>query len=396
MKGTVLLYYIGMISYILFFMNTEVIWTVPLFLFWGMLSMIILTFLLCLSVPKYTIKQLIFISIIFVIVLISGYNCKRLILFYSSFALIIGAKDMVFRKLLYCHFICIFLLLFVSYTGSQIGMIKDFTTYESYDKDLLPGNSGIRHSLGYVWPTGFGIHASFVCLVWFLLRKGKLGFISIALFLFLSYLSMAKCNCRQGVLGIVTLIFFSFLLRFKITRNYLSRLSLFAVFFIPVCFVFSLCATLLYDESNLTWIIFDLLIGNRLRLGQAAVEKYGISMFGQYFEMTGGDSGLLEYNYIDNSFIQSLVLGGWLVTIIMVGIYTFTSYNAYKRQDLPFVVAIIFSGLSGLSSQYTFQLMCCPLMIALFAKLGDKKFCKKYEKRRFKESDTRVDTRVLS
>lgn len=94
-KEMPILYAIGLVSFILCFLEIELSWSYPMRAF-KYLSLATITVHLLLWLRNYSSKQLLFIILALFIVGITGYNSHQLDLLYLSFALVIGAKDIDF------------------------------------------------------------------------------------------------------------------------------------------------------------------------------------------------------------------------------------------------------------------------------------------------------------
>lgn len=368
-KEMPILYAIGLVSFILCFLEIELSWSYPMRAF-KYLSLATITVHLLLWLRNYSSKQLLFIILALFIVGITGYNSHQLDLLYLSFALVIGAKDIDFFKILKVCFITGFVICLISIIGSWVGLIENKAYHISIDTmDMMGADSTKRYSYGFVWPTACGIHISFVCLVYWLIKRGLLNMMEILLFIFAFWFVFEINKTRQASLIILMMVLLS--VYFKSLKSRLhkpSKLLLkILVFSIPFCAALSLFTTLAYDEGDLFWVAVNLIFSNRLELGLDAIEQYGIPWLGQYILMVGADAGMMEYNYVDSSYVQAYLLWGVVLTTVLILIYVKMNLSAYKRRDVVFLFAVLLAGLSGISSQYLFQIYHCPLLLALFA-----------------------------
>lgn len=386
---TRIFYYIGLVSYMLYLLNVELIWSIPLGYGFMILSLLCLTIHLPLAILNYQGKSLIILFLVFLLSLLVGYNSQQLYLFYTSFLLVVGAKGIRFRSILKIHLFTGFILFLISFIGSKMGLIQDKVFYTDIMSERLLAGS-VRHSLGYVWPTGVAIHLSFLCLSYWLLKKGKLNIVEILLFIYAFRIVFFDTDTRQAGGCILVLLLFTLLLKIMRNKDWIKVKKYFFPFILSIPFfaILSIWVTIAYDESDLMWVATDLATSGRLHLGQDAILKYGIPLLGQYFEMLGADVSAFNYNYIDSSYVQSLVLWGVVMTILLVLVYLVISFKAYKRHDMPMLLAILVAGVSGVTSQYLFQIMSCPILLALFAKHQSLSLKIKHEKRRIKEADS--------
>ena len=73
------------------------------------------------------------------------------------------------------------------------------------------------------------------------------------------------------------------------------------------------------------------------------------------------------YNYLDNSYVQSLVIYGLIYTFLFVVGYVVICWKAFNRKDYFLMYSILFAGISGLIAQHFIEIYMNPFLIALFA-----------------------------
>jgi len=235
--------------------------------------------------------------------------------------------------------------------------------------EMMGADSTKRYCYGYVWPTDCANHISFLSLVYWLKKRGLLNMIEMLSFIFAFWFVFEINKTRQASLIILIMILLSIYLKYLERRQRIpSKLFLKSLIFsIPFFTIISMYATLAYDEGDVSWVVINIIFSNRLALGLDAIEQYGIPWLGQYILMVGGDSGMMEYNYVDSSYVQAYLLWGVVLTTVLILIYVKMNLSAYKRRDAVFLFAVLLAGLSGISSQFLFQIYFCPLLLALFA-----------------------------
>lgn len=362
-------YYLGLVTYMLNLLRGELLWHIPLIEIMMFVSLICLTVHILFVINLYKPISLIFLGVIFCLCIIVGINCHQLYFFYTSFLLVFGAKGILYNKILTIHFAVGASIFLLSVIGAKIGFIKNVLIYRSEISDFALPNIGAsaRQSLGFVWPTAVAIHASFVLLCYWLIRKGKTNVIDLFIYVLCAFFLYKDTDTKQTIITIILLPLFSWLIA-KFRSNQIKNIYLILCYSIPVLAIVSLWMTLAYDSSDEFWVAANIVFTGRLELSQDAVVKYGIPLWGQYFEMFGAEVHSYFYNYIDSSYIQSLVLWGWLMTILLITVYVYICKQAYKRHDIPLLYAVIVAGLSSVTSQDLFQIVHCPILLALFAK----------------------------
>lgn len=362
-----LLYYIGLMSYLLFFLNVEISWNYPGILF-KYSSFVFLSLHLLQVFRLYNNKVQLMLFVTFLIIVVVGVKSEQLAPLILSYELIIGAKGIDFKSILKVHFIVSLTICLISIVGSSIGVIDNVVVNMSDEVNLISA-SGNRYSYGYVWPTGCAIHISFLCLSFWLLKNAIIGMKGILSFCFCIFFVLYYPQARQASFIILLLLLASVYLTFlNKTQKSPPKSLLYFLIISPLLFaIISLYCTIAFDEMDYTWMIANVLFSGRLSLGQDAINEYGITMFGQHIEMIGGDVNMDDYNYVDSSFVQAPLIWGVVLFVILLLIYEYISYQAFRRNSFAFLFAIAMAALSSVTSQYFFQIKFCPLLLALFA-----------------------------
>ena len=317
------------------------------------------------SLKNYSIKGIFIITMTFVLLMIIGINCNQMIGMLINFLLLFGAKDVDFRKILRVYIwvgggFCI-----VTVLASKMGIILNHIDYRISTYDVV-----VRQSLGYGWSTNMANHVFYIILAYFyyigrtLKIKEVLFIFSIALYVFLETDSRLSFFLI-GTLILISLVYKNNYIKTIITSKALIRIFVFSV---PFFAVLSVWAAFSYDNSNIIWIAINAILSERLRISNEAIDSTGFPLFGQVYEMYGSvrDDGI-AYNYIDNSYLQSFLIWGVILTIIIVLIFTHLSMKAQKRRDYLYIYSIFLASISGLISQHFIEFYMNPFILSLLA-----------------------------
>lgn len=361
------LYYAGMVSYLLFFLNVEISWSYSGIPF-KYLAFLLLSVHLLQVLSLYSRKEQFLLLLTLLLVSMVGLIAEQLAPLLLSFELIVGAKGIEFKNILKVHFLVSVSICLVSVVGSSLGLIDNVVVDLSNEVDLF-ADSTKRYSYGYVWPTACAVHISYLCLTYWLIKNSHIGLEGLFCFIYAVYFVLFYPQARQASFIIILIIFVSLYLRIKSRhQRHPHKFFLFFLLISPIVFAaFSLFATIQFDGFDSTWLIVDILFSGRLRLGQEAIDEYGITLFGQHIEMIGGDVNMNDYNYVDSSFVQAPLIWGIVLFAILILAYEYIAYHAFKRNDYSLLFAIAIAALSSVTSQYFFQIKFCPLILALFA-----------------------------
>ena len=363
-------YFVGLITYVLYYANKELIWNIPIFTEY--ISLFSLSIHFCLVLFKYRGREILGLFLILILVIISGISSKQLLLLYLSYLLVVGTKGISIRNILCVYFLTSISICLISVIGSSIGLIQNKIIQLSLDSmEMLGSGNTDRYCYGYGWPTGCAIHISYICLTYFLFKRGALKLFDFTAFFFAFLFVYIYTQSRQPSVIILFLLMSSVYIKYINKGNGPNNfLMLLLSLSIPLFAVLSIYATLKYDNSNLFWIAANALLTGRLSLGQDAIDTYGFKWFGQEIKMYGADVNDFYYNYVDCSYLQSLLIWGTLLTIVLILVYIIISIRALKSKNISLLFAIFYAGLSSVFSQYLFQLYFCPLLLFAFADSG--------------------------
>lgn len=326
--------------------------------------------------PKYNTLQNLMIILAFILVVLIGISTQRFETLYSMFALVVGAKGINFKSIVKVYFVTgsIFSLsvILMSYLGliENLGFVSDGHGVSESDT--------IRYCMGYIWPTDFATHVFFVLFAYWILKDGRMTILSLILFFIIIYMVYRLSDSKLGSGCMLLLVIFSLVLKI---RKWLSLKypgfgidsfikKILWMSYIPVLFSIMTYATYSFDSTDPQWIATDVVLSSRLSISQDALDKEGFTWFGQEYEMVGGDAVKELYNYIDSSYLQSLVIYGIVFSILLLLLYMYITCQAYNRRDYVLLYAIIVAGISGAIAQHFLQIFMNPLWLAVTAQFA--------------------------
>jgi hypothetical protein len=286
---------------------------------------------------------------------------------FLSFSLVFGAKGLDYNNILNIYYKTGLVFCLTTLLLCYLGFIVNITD-NGTERDLA-SYGGIRNSFGYVWPTNLANHVFFICLAFWLYKRGQLKIVEILFYLLTSAWLIKYADARLGAGCIILIIFFSLFLYIRkyIPRTFSNLMGWIVILWIPAAFALSMWIVNEYDSNDIYWIGVDTILSGRLRVGSDTLMEEGITLWGQKVKMYGGNQSGDLYNYIDSSFLQAIIIYGVLFTIILLVCFVYLSYKAYKRGDTVLLMAVFISGLSGLVAQHFLQIFMNPLLIALVA-----------------------------
>lgn len=222
--------------------------------------------------------------------------------------LVFSARDIDFRKLLGTFSASTFLVLCLTIYASQQGIIANM---------FMNADSGYRFSLGFNY-VSFASQRLFFALCTYLMFRGKrVSYLELsALLLATIYMYRQTSTTSPFYLSILILTYALFSIKifkkeFIIENFWLSKIATYA-FIIALMLTLYFC---FYSSGDIFRLV-DQFTHNRLRLSVEGFQNFGVSWLGQPISFTTLDmfgNFTSNYNFIDSSFVQLLVIDGLVV-----------------------------------------------------------------------------------
>ena len=244
--------------------------------------------------------------------------------------LVFSARDIDFRKLLGTFSAATFLVLCLTIYASQQGIIANM---------FMKADSGYRFSLGFNY-VSFASQRLFFALCTYLMFRGKrISYLEL-LVLLLATIYMYQQTSTSSPFYLSILILTYALLSIKIFKkefiigNFLSKALAQYGFIVALAVILYFC---FYSSDNLFHLV-NQFTHNRLRLSVDGFRNFGVSWLGQPISFTTLDmfgNFTSNYNYIDSSFVQLLVIDGLIVSTFMLFALTkVMGYFVSIRKDI--------------------------------------------------------------
>ena len=257
-------------------------------------------------------KQLLIVTAFFIAMSIVAKNRDGL-LDINVLLLVFSARDIDFRKLLGTFSLATFLVLCLTIYASQKGIIANM---------FMNADGGYRFSLGFNY-VSFASQRLFFALCTYLMFRGKrISYLELlALLLATIYMYQQTSTTSPFYLSILILTYALFSIKiFKkefIIGNFWTKSLAHYGFILALAIILYFC---FYSSGNLFHLV-DQFTHNRLRLSVDGFRNFGVSWLGQPISFTTLDmfgNFTSNYNYIDSSFVQLLVIDGLIVSVFML------------------------------------------------------------------------------
>ena len=113
-----------------------------------------------------------------------------------------------------------------------------------------------------------------------------------------------------------------------------------AVVLFPLSGLMTYLLSIMYEASDFRWLALNELLNNRLLMNNIALQKYGITAFGQVIESnTNIQSG--EYFFIDSGYMNLLLRNGVVLFVLVLVIYSILLRNAIKTQNTVLAIWLV-------------------------------------------------------
>lgn len=257
------------------------------------------------------------IAVLFIISMFIVAKNREGLLDLNVLLLVFSARDIDFRKLLGTFSFATFLVLVLTIFASNMGVISNM---------FMRADGGYRFSLGFNY-VSFASQRLFFALCSYLMFRGKkISYIELlALFSATIYMYQQTSTSSPFYLSILILAYALFSIKifkkgFIIENFWISRVTNYG-FILALVVILYFC---FYSSGNLFHLV-DQYTHNRLRLSVEGFQNFGVHLFGQRISFSTLDifgNFTSNYNFIDSSFVQLLVIDGLIVSAFMMFVLT--------------------------------------------------------------------------
>lgn len=305
-----------------------------------------------LSVKATVVAILLYSIAIFVIIQGTG-NTQTV--FACVFLYAFSARDVEFRKIgIVTAHITAVLLIFVV-LSAVLGIVPNYLAIDSMRRRYY---LGFRYALNA--PSFF---QNFVMLTIYVNRE-KIKAITIFLFTIIAfvlfYFTVSRLSFGITIISLMVAVI-NKIRKDNFVKIGWPMIALIPIF--PVCCALSLWSAIAYNPSNLLMKELNGVLGNRLRLGQVSLIKYGVKWFGdKSIEWVGngldmfGNKNQDAYLYVDNMYIQILQRYGILFLVVFLILATLLIVRCYMQKENLLMILVALIALRGLIDDATLYL----------------------------------------
>ncbi|MFT8882774.1 MAG: hypothetical protein ABF975_02025 [Liquorilactobacillus hordei] len=286
----------------------------------------------------------------------------------DTFIFIVASRHFKFERILKYIFILRSIMLGCLILFSETGLIPNLVFYR---------NGIVRYSLGFSYST-FPAHLFlYLTLMYIFLKKGNISlWVSILILVVNGYIFQMTNTKNPFILTIFAIILTRISNKMMFVRNIINKLALISF---PLCSFIVVWLSVEYTKfgNNPVLVYINNLVTGRVALSNQAILEYGIHFWGQKIEMVGtpdiSNSILkLNYNYIDSSFIQCVVLYGCFFLFLFILGMTLTGIKTINKNPSLSIIFVVMA-LHGMWDSQLIYLWYNPFLLLMGTLFAEKK-----------------------
>lgn len=332
------------------------------------ISILCIGLLVCgeLSCPKYTIKQLMVLSFLLGISVIS-YIIVKDVMFVLTLVFIFCAHDISFKEIgKYTIYILIFTLLFII-CSAKVGIIANFTSVDLFRE---------RQFIGFLYPLIPATLFGNLVFLYAYYKESNVTWGALLLFFIANSLIWHWTDSRLG-----TILTFAFLL-FLVFKKLFSKCSLKNSFvksilifsYVISCFI-GIYTAYNYNPSDINHLLANIILAGRLSLGYEALTTYPVTLLGMKLPLVGhgldanGRHGNGEYFWIDCLYIKLLLQYGAVVLVAYIMSFTQLLRKYGKQNNYTVMLILALLAVHGIIDDAIMYVMYNPFLLMIGTEL---------------------------
>lgn len=303
--------------------------------------------------------------------------------------LMIGAKDISFRKIIKVYTAMILVLLLGTVICSLTGHVENLS--------YIQEGRRTRYAFGINYPTDFSAHIFYLILCWGFLRGKRITYIELGVFGLLGGVVYWFCDARLNTICIlgsaVTFAVHKCLENSaeKKGKSYHMHRGISALLMGSgtICAAVMIWLTMLYSPDNAVISFLDRALSSRLRLGKKGIDIFGFTLWGQDIPMIGLGSTTEDVDYyffLDSSYLYILLQFGLLMLIVLLFVWLCIGIKSYRNHQWVLLWIIALVAVQCMVEHHMVSIAYNPFWLALLADLSIKGTTRK--SRRLEDENT--------
>lgn len=316
------------------------------------------------------IKIIVFISLaIHAVIHIKEFTVKQIILFalYGILAIVcfvvnrtigpivfllfwINIKEIKFKDILLAYLFAVSFIALITIACVILRIIPD---------NIL---DGYRHALGFLHANTMGALVMTFVMCYVAYQYDHIKWYEYLLCLIVSTIVFVLSRSKGAFICTIVVLIMSMFVKSGLSPIGEWIMTVVSVCIYPVCSALVFGMSYFYTANNRFFILINRLLTNRPRLGNKAINNYGINLLGQNIVWTE-ESG--KYNIVDSSYLRVAFNCGFIFLVVLIAMYTLLGCMAVRRKKwdliLVFITVALHAIIEGTLTDVTFN----PVVIAI-------------------------------
>lgn len=314
---------------------------------------------------NYNINEvLISLTLVIVTLVVWKVSLSPIPFYFSMFA--IAGKNIPTKKIVSWYFLFGLITLIFIMVSAIFGLIDNL----SYVRGGF-----VRRSFGIVYPTDFSAHVFYLILAYCYLYFDRL---KIKHYLVISLIAIAVyyfCNARLDTICILLIIPTMVITKKCLKLSHLNIMD-FSWMLTALLAVLTYIGTFLYEYSYNILFKLNMVLSHRISLSSEGLTRFGVHAFGSHVveHGWGGSSGIKAFNannqsfhyfILDSSFVRSLVIYGFIFTVLLIVLITINAYYLVKINDYVLLGIFLLIAVSSVVDQHMLELAYNPFFLGI-------------------------------
>lgn len=227
-----------------------------------------------------------------------------------------------------------------------------------------------RAYLGFAYttyPPNYLIHLMFS---FYASRKKHIQLRDTVVFLVTNYI-FYKYTATYAVFYEVVLLILALWLLKNHPQLFANRFfCILSTIFMPLMATVAIWLSVIYTPSNSMLLMLNQILSSRISLAHTGITRYGLRMFGNPVEWSGGRYGIERFDtyfYVDSSYVNIVLTYGMVTLIFVVLCFAILNYKAYKKGNFKLCIVFMFLALHSFTDPQLLELKYNPFLVVVLA-----------------------------
>lgn len=306
---------------------------------------------------------IVFVLLVFLINLLITKNIKLT----SLLIICIASYGYDYKKVIKAMLIMQMVGLVFTIIGCVSGLTQDYI--------ILRSDGTIRHSFGFTYTTVLSQTVLFASLLFIYINSFKINIKSIIVLEIINILAYIFTTSRTELLIFELVVFCILLSKIINFKKIMISIGMKLSYFFILLPIISILLVIIYPMGGVMNKIDDMLSG-RLMIQSNVLRNEKLTPFGSNFKMVGYGledatkyGGSINYNYIDNEYIQLLVIDGIIIFILVILLIVCLLKELYAKKKYKEFVFVYIYLLYAIVNPRLLEILYSPIPLIVFYEL---------------------------